>query len=72
MRLREVATDLRDEAELYRQWSITPTLARGRDVAAEHRAILDAAVARETDLAVQWLGEHISLTSRPLMGSVED
>ncbi|WP_211766795.1 GntR family transcriptional regulator [Kutzneria sp. CA-103260] len=71
-RLREVATGLRDEAELYRQWSITPALAKGRDVAAEHRAILDAAVARDTDLAIRLLGEHISLTSRLLIDSAAD
>jgi len=71
-RLREVATGLRDEAELYRQWSITPALAKGRDVAAEHRAILDAAVARDLELAVRLLGEHISLTSRLLVDSVRD
>ncbi|MFI9385841.1 GntR family transcriptional regulator [Kutzneria sp. NPDC052558] len=70
-RLREVATGLRDEAELYRQWSITPALAKGRDVNAEHRAILDAAVARDTELAVRLLGEHISLTSRLLIDSAE-
>ena len=71
-RLREVATGLRDEAELYRQWSITPALAKGRDVAAEHRAILDAAVARDMELAVRLLGEHISLTSRLLIDSAAD
>ena len=71
-RLREVAIGLRDEAELYRQWSITPALAKGRAIAAEHRAILDAAVARDADLAVRLLGEHISLTSRLLIDSVEN
>jgi DNA-binding GntR family transcriptional regulator len=71
-RLREVAIGLRDEAELYRQWSITPALAKGRDVNAEHRAILDAAVARDADLAVRLLGEHISLTSRLLIDSTTE
>jgi DNA-binding GntR family transcriptional regulator len=71
-RLREVAIGLRDEAELYRQWSITPALAKGRNVAAEHRAMLDAAVSRDTELAVRLLSEHISLTSKLLTDSAEN
>ncbi|MFC0435183.1 GntR family transcriptional regulator [Kutzneria buriramensis] len=68
-RLREVAIGLRDEAELYRQWSITPAKAKGRDVAAEHRAILEASIARDVDVAVRLLGEHISTTSKLLIDS---
>lgn len=70
-RLREVANGLRDEAELYRQWSITPAQAKGRDVGAEHRAILAAVITREADLAVRLLGEHISMTTRLLRGAAE-
>jgi DNA-binding GntR family transcriptional regulator len=68
-RLREVATSLRDEAELYRQWSIPAGQRAGRDVAAEHRAILEAAIARDADLAADLLRAHITRTTDLLLGS---
>lgn len=67
-RLQGIANSLRDAGELYRCWS------RGlgadqedRDVAAEHRRIMDAALARDVEDAVAELSEHISRTARALM-----
>lgn len=65
-RLREPAEKLRDEAELYRRWSGTLNR-RGRDVAAEHRAIAEAAIARDVGLAVHLLRTHITRTTEILL-----
>ena len=65
-RLLAIAKSLRDEAELYRQWSVAPGRGKGRDVAQEHREILNATVSRETRLASDLLHEHIALTTRLL------
>ncbi|GAA4484089.1 GntR family transcriptional regulator [Rhodococcus olei] len=63
-RLLDVALSLRDAAALYRHWSGHHDPAR--DVAAEHRAILDAALARDADLAARLLSDHIDRTSAAL------
>lgn len=63
-RLRDAAGSMRDEAELYRQWSILPGIDAGRDLAAEHRALLDAAVARDADRAADLLYQHIDGTGQ--------
>jgi DNA-binding GntR family transcriptional regulator len=65
-RLRQVALTWRAAAELYRRWSVT-TPHQGRDVAAEHRALCDAAVAREVDRGVELLRAHISATTQALL-----
>ena len=63
-RLRVLAAGLRDRAELYRRWSgPLATEHRDRDVAAEHRALMEAALAHDADLAVTLLVEHITLTT---------
>lgn len=67
-RLRETAQSLRDEAELYRRWSGALQAAE-RDVAAEHQAITDAVMARDSELAVGLLRDHISFTTRILLSS---
>ena len=67
-RILSTATALRDSAELYRQWS-APQHDRQRDIAAEHRAILDAAVARDADLACELLTAHIQRTTDALLSS---
>jgi len=59
LRFREL---LSDQAERYRRWSIRQE--PGRDVAGEHRALAEAAVARNTDLAVQCLADHYWRTAR--------
>lgn len=59
--LRELSNHLRDRGEIFRAWG------RGagthRDVAAEHRAIADAVLARDEDEAVAQLESHIRLTA---------
>ena len=50
-----------DRATRYRHLSIVP--APDRDDMAEHRAIMEAALARNADEAIRLLNDHISLTS---------
>ncbi|NNG40645.1 FCD domain-containing protein [Flexivirga sp. ID2601S] len=56
-----IATTLRDAAEFYRRWS--QIVEPGRDAAGEHRRILDAALARDADLAAERLREHYQRTA---------
>lgn len=67
-RILATATALRDSAELYRQWS-APQHDRHRDIAAEHQAILNAAVVRDADLAGQLLTSHIQRTTDALLAA---
>lgn len=62
-RLEEVVTQLRDAADLYRMWSGALGHDTTRDIAAEHRALRDAAIARDADLAAQLLTDHIRRTT---------
>jgi DNA-binding GntR family transcriptional regulator len=52
-----------DCARRYQLLSMTPPAQR-RDVAGEHRAIMDAALARDAGLAVKLHNEHIGLTAQ--------
>jgi DNA-binding GntR family transcriptional regulator len=71
-RLRELAASLREKAELYRRWSGMARGERGaRDVPAEHLALMQAALARDTDKAVALLREHINTTTVLLEAYVE-
>lgn len=54
-----VAESLRDAAELYRQWSVP--------LAGEHRAILEAVLARDVDAASAALATHIEATTKVLL-----
>jgi len=67
-RLLCMTQSLRDASELYRRWS--QTLEKDRDVAAEHRGLLDAALARDADLAVTRLREHFARTAQILEASL--
>ena len=53
---------LSDAAELYRAWSGPGTREINRDVAGEHKALLDAALAHDADLAVALFEEHVDRT----------
>jgi DNA-binding GntR family transcriptional regulator len=68
-RLRSIAEALRSEAELYRQWSVTLVPSAARDIDAEHKALLTAALSRDTGAAVAALQDHIRHTTRLLMGT---
>jgi DNA-binding GntR family transcriptional regulator len=68
-RLREMAAGLRDRAELYRRWSGPfGTEHEQRDVAGEHRALMDAALDRDAGRAVALLTAHVNLTTSLLVG----
>ncbi|MBI4365314.1 MAG: FCD domain-containing protein [Deltaproteobacteria bacterium] len=53
---------LSDHAERYRRFSIA-TRAYARDIHAEHKAIADAAIARQADKACELLAAHYSATA---------
>jgi DNA-binding GntR family transcriptional regulator len=57
LRLQAFASTMRDAAELYRAWM--PPLARDQDPTVEHRAVVDAALARDAELAVELLRQHV-------------
>jgi DNA-binding GntR family transcriptional regulator len=61
-RLIEMAADLQECAALYRQWSHRYDGGH-RDVAGEHRAIFEATVARDAELACRRHLEHIGRTA---------
>lgn len=65
-RLLAVAGSLRDSAELYRRWSV-PLAHTRRDIAGEHRAMLAAVLAHDTDTAVAALAAHIRRTTDVLL-----
>jgi DNA-binding GntR family transcriptional regulator len=66
-RLTAIATQLRASAELYRRWSLPLGHGESRDIAQEHRAIVDAVLAHDVELAVQLLTDHINLTTNLLL-----
>ncbi len=66
-RVLRVAGALREEAELYRQWSVSRGSAGGRDAAGEHLALLGAALDRDADRATGLVREHIAHTARLLV-----
>ncbi|MEU6147491.1 GntR family transcriptional regulator [Streptomyces sp. NPDC047081] len=66
-RLRAIANGLRDSAELYRQWSRPLGHDEDRDIAGEHRALMQAVLARDADAAVAVLTAHIEHTSVVLL-----
>lgn len=68
-RLRGLAESLRAVAEIYRCWSCAATDGAGRDVAGEHRRMLDAALAGDADCAVAELTAHIQRTTDALLAS---
>lgn len=53
-----LAGNLGASTELYRRWAAPSQAASTRDVEAEHRAILDAVVGRNADLAADLLRKH--------------
>lgn len=53
-----LASNLGASTELYRRWSAHSPAASERDVEAEHRNILEAAIARNTELTGRLLRQH--------------
>jgi DNA-binding GntR family transcriptional regulator len=70
-RMKEIASSLRDTAELYRRWSLPLGKRTERHVDDEHDALLAASLARDADRAVELLSEHVRRTSNILIDSSE-
>jgi DNA-binding GntR family transcriptional regulator len=66
-RLLDIARGLRAEADLYQRWSVALGSEPNRRIDDEHRGLLDAALARDGDLAVERLREHIGHTRELLV-----
>jgi GntR family carbon starvation induced transcriptional regulator len=65
--LERLRHQLYDAAELYRMWSSNlPSHQARPDVADEHKAIFDAALARDADGAVALMTQHLETTARQL------
>lgn len=70
-RLLAVAMTLRDAATIYRRWSVPVGHDHARDVAREHRQLLDAALARDARAAAELLVQHIDRTSASLRAVIK-
>lgn len=66
--LLRVRGTLFDQSERYRRLSVA-LQGDGRDIAAEHAELLDAAIARDADRAAAQMREHLSTTARVLLES---
>jgi DNA-binding GntR family transcriptional regulator len=66
-RLLRLARTLREEAGLYQLWSVTFQREPARDGLGEHRAIVEASVARDVPSAKALLAEHLQHTTRLLI-----
>lgn len=66
--LLDICDRLSDAAELYRAWSSVGGEAN-RDVAGEHRGLLEAALAHDADLAVERFEAHVERTVTILLES---
>ncbi|WP_225830118.1 GntR family transcriptional regulator [Streptomyces sp. NK08204] len=70
-RLLRIALGLRDEAELYRRWSQPLGDEPGRNLAGEHRALLEAALARDPDASAAALCAHVRHTTELLLAAAD-
>lgn len=69
-RLIQMTDLLRDSSEVYRQLSTKAPAEHSRDVAGEHRELMELAVAREAEEAVASLGKHLQRTTDLLLEHV--
>ena len=67
LRLRALAESLRDVTEVYRCWSGGVEVLEPRDVAREHRLIMEATLARNINQATAELTLHIEKTTQQLL-----
>ena len=67
--LLEMRASLFGAAELYRRWTRYRRGVR-RDVLAEHRALVDACLARDVELATSLMASHIERTAELVLGSL--
>ncbi|MFO6453060.1 MULTISPECIES: GntR family transcriptional regulator [unclassified Aeromicrobium] len=63
----DTAQRLRSVAEVYRCWSAPAQELAHRDVAAEHRGLMEAAIARQADQAAERTEAHIRRTTELLI-----
>ncbi len=63
--LLDICVRLSDAAELYRAWSAKTEVRR--DIAAEHKALMDAALANDADHAVALFEAHVDRTAQILL-----
>jgi DNA-binding GntR family transcriptional regulator len=68
VRLRTMASSLRDAAELYRSWSGRVGHDQHRDIPGEHGAIAEAVLSRDVERAVAELTTHLRRTADLLIG----
>jgi DNA-binding GntR family transcriptional regulator len=66
-RLAEMAQGLRAETELYRRWAAPFLHENDRDPAAEHQALAQAVIDRDSELGAQLLRDHIAFTTQMLL-----
>ncbi len=69
-RLQDIASALRDSAELYRIWSRSIAHDDDRDIACEHRRLTELALARDVDGTAEALAAHIQRTTDALLRHV--
>jgi DNA-binding GntR family transcriptional regulator len=67
--LRDICRSLYDASEFYRRWTYSVPGAV-RDIPGEHRALMEAALARDTERAVALLTEHFERTTRTVLASL--
>ncbi|WP_228000487.1 GntR family transcriptional regulator [Nocardia australiensis] len=66
-RIIAITSQLRAETELYRRWAAPLLYEFDRDPAAEHQALVDAALARDIDKGIAVLRNHIAFTTQMLL-----
>jgi DNA-binding GntR family transcriptional regulator len=67
-KLLNIRAQLYEQAERYRRCSGVVS-EKERDVAAEHKRLFDATIARDAAAAIREMGEHLSLTADIIIGS---
>jgi DNA-binding GntR family transcriptional regulator len=71
-RLSAFAARLREEAELYRRWSVSLTVPDRRDIPGEHRRLLELATSRQAEEAGLVLAAHINRTTELVLETTGD
>lgn len=70
-RLLSIALSMRDASVLYQRWTLSIGQDTDRDAPAEHREMLDAALARDPERAVAALRTHVDRTTEVLLAALE-
>jgi len=70
-RLLAIALSMRDASVLYQRWTLSIGQDTDRDAPAEHREMLDAALARDPERAVAALRTHVDRTTEVLLAALE-